>query len=295
MTSISNTSNESEFAWTVDRRWHGFPFRRHAPGFHSHLDDVVMPESMLWVMDEGHAALKWRDGGSPRSHRLVPETAVFWRKGHRLTDIDSVGPSISLAMMFPDDQVDVLLEDEAESARRRLRSVGPHLFRMDAFVLHAMRAIGNELASGCPSGAVFAESFSISMLSYLLGHWSSPSNSVPPNGAVRAVHIRLCEFIEENLGDDLSLVTLSKVVGLSPRHAARNFKLTSGISLHQYILERRIERAKLLLKHRSVTDVAMSTGFASHSHFSGAFKRATGVSPSVYSVLQPGARIDRVA
>jgi AraC family transcriptional regulator len=95
---------------------------------------------------------------------------------------------------------------------------------------------------------------------------------------------RLVEFIEENLDSDLSLNAMAGQVEISPLYLARAFKAAVGQSPHQYVLARRIERARELLRNTSmpVVDVAMAVGFSSQSHLSHWFLRQVGVSPAAY-------------
>ncbi len=95
---------------------------------------------------------------------------------------------------------------------------------------------------------------------------------------------RVLEFIEDNLEGDLSLQAMGAEVDISPLYLARAFKAAVGQSPHQYVLARRIERAKELLRNTDlpVVDVALSSGFSSQSHLSHWFIRQVGVSPAVY-------------
>jgi AraC family transcriptional regulator len=95
---------------------------------------------------------------------------------------------------------------------------------------------------------------------------------------------RVIEFIEDNLEGDLSLQAMAEEVDISPLYLARAFKAAVGQSPHQYVLLRRIERAKELLRNTDlpVVDVALSSGFSSQSHLSHWFIRQVGVSPAVY-------------
>jgi AraC family transcriptional regulator len=95
---------------------------------------------------------------------------------------------------------------------------------------------------------------------------------------------RVIEFIEDNLEGDLSLQAMAAEVDISPLYLARAFKAAVGQSPHQYVLARRIERAKELLRNTDlpVVDVALSSGFSSQSHLSHWFIRQVGVSPAVY-------------
>ena len=93
---------------------------------------------------------------------------------------------------------------------------------------------------------------------------------------------RVLEFIEEHLSEAISLSTLSAVAQLSPYHFARLFKQTFGMPPHRFHMNRRDERAKVLLANRSVTEVALAVGYAETSSFSSGFRRATGMSPTEF-------------
>ena len=90
--------------------------------------------------------------------------------------------------------------------------------------------------------------------------------------------------IEEHLGDQICLVTLARLARLSQHHFCRAFKQSFGIPPHQYHVQRRIERAKLLLADRMefVTDIALTVGYSQISSFSLAFRKITGWTPSDY-------------
>lgn len=95
---------------------------------------------------------------------------------------------------------------------------------------------------------------------------------------------RVADYIEEHMGDDIPLATLSELARLSPYHFCRSFKRSFGMPPHKYHAVRRIERAKQLLSNRelSVTAIALKVGFGETSTFTAAFHRFTGVSPSRY-------------
>jgi AraC family transcriptional regulator len=90
------------------------------------------------------------------------------------------------------------------------------------------------------------------------------------------------DYINDHLANDLSLGELAALAHLSPYHFARLFKRTTGQTLHQYVIERRVEAAKrlLLTGHLTVTEVAALVGFHDQSHLYRHFKRLLGVPPS---------------
>jgi AraC family transcriptional regulator len=95
---------------------------------------------------------------------------------------------------------------------------------------------------------------------------------------------RLRGYIEAHLDGDLTLGALAREAGVSPLYLPRAFKTAVGQSPHQYVLARRIERAKDLLRNAELTvaDVSVATGFSSQSHLSDWFARAVGIPPAAY-------------
>jgi AraC family transcriptional regulator len=91
-------------------------------------------------------------------------------------------------------------------------------------------------------------------------------------------------YIEEHLDQRVSLVTLAGLARLSQHHFCRAFKQSFGIPPQGYLLQRRTERAKVLLSDRanSITDVALTLGYAFNSSFTLAFRKITGQTPSEF-------------
>jgi AraC family transcriptional regulator len=91
-------------------------------------------------------------------------------------------------------------------------------------------------------------------------------------------------YIEEHLGEQISLAKLAALAQLSQHHFCRAFKQSLGVPPHQYQVQRRMDLAKLLLANRnnSITDIALSLGYAQISSFSSAFRKTTGWTPTVY-------------
>ncbi len=84
---------------------------------------------------------------------------------------------------------------------------------------------------------------------------------------------------------------LASVSGVSEAHFARSFKEAFGIPPHRYLLTRRIERAKALLRDtdRPIIDIMMETGWQSLGTFGRVFKDITGESPTELSTREQGA------
>jgi AraC family transcriptional regulator len=147
-----------------------------------------------------------------------------------------------------------------------------------------MQALEAELTAGGPGGRLLAESLGNVLAVQLLRHFIAPTKAGPPadgvlpKGKLRAV----MEYIHEHLDAELSLDHLAAVAHMSPYHFARLFRNSTGLPPHQFVIARRVERAKELLRERDrppLAEVATEVGFSDQSHFTRHFKRLVGVTP----------------
>jgi AraC-like DNA-binding protein len=101
---------------------------------------------------------------------------------------------------------------------------------------------------------------------------------------------RARDFMEANLRGSLTLAEIAETAYLSPHHFLRLFKQVFSETPHQYIIHRRIERARHLLLHTDtpVTDICFQIGFESLGSFSWLFHRRVGVSPETYRLQNRG-------
>lgn len=119
--------------------------------------------------------------------------------------------------------------------------------------------------------------------------WRGPRTSVTA-GMPRSQRRRVEEYVQANLAGDLRVTKLSTLVHMSPYHFVRLFKQGAGVTPRQFVIQRRIEAAKVLLtaQHRPIGDVALQVGFTSQSYFTTSFRRVTGVTPGHYRPHRAG-------
>lgn len=88
--------------------------------------------------------------------------------------------------------------------------------------------------------------------------------------------------LSERWGEAVSLSDLSRAVGLSVFHLCRAFRRLTGRTMHEYreTLRLRDSLDALQQGRRPITDIALDAGFSSHSHYTAAFRRAFGQTPS---------------
>ena len=105
------------------------------------------------------------------------------------------------------------------------------------------------------------------------------------NAAPLARHLLSArDLVDSRYADPLDLEALARAAHVSPRHFSRSFRQTFGETPHQYLLTRRIERARHLLRttDMQVGEVCLAVGFNSVGSFTTTFRRHVGVSPTEY-------------
>jgi AraC family transcriptional regulator len=132
-----------------------------------------------------------------------------------------------------------------------------------------------------PGGRLFADSLASALAARLLAlqsHKETPAARALPAWRLRHV----IEYIEAHLEDDLTLAELAGVAGFSLSHFKPLFRQATGMPVHRFVLERRVERARtrLLEGGRSMTEIALEAGFAHPSHMARCMRRVLGLSPA---------------
>jgi AraC family transcriptional regulator len=163
----------------------------------------------------------------------------------------------------------------------------PRFAILDPMLEQLAIALTTALRDGTSEDGLYIDTLSQMLAVHLARNHSSQSRPgrMPPVQAIAGWRMRrVIEYIEENLDGDLSLEAMAAEVDISPIYLARAFKAAVGQSPHRYVLQRRVERAKELLRNTElpVVDVALSSGFSSQSHLSYWFQRYVGVPPAAY-------------
>jgi AraC family transcriptional regulator len=92
---------------------------------------------------------------------------------------------------------------------------------------------------------------------------------------------RVRDYVEAHLDEGLSLTVLADIACLSPYHFSRSFKESAGVGPQRYVMQRRLERAKTLLRRtrEPLARIAQEAGFADQSHLNSIFRREMGLTP----------------
>ena len=139
-----------------------------------------------------------------------------------------------------------------------------------------------------PSDGIYADHLVRMITMHLLRHHSTRTKSIPTIHHVadtsrgRMSHVR--DLIESALGEDLALERLAREAGIAPHAFSAAFVKAFGVPPYRYVILRRVERAKTLLRNTDlpIARIAYETGFASQSHLASTFRRSVGQSPGAY-------------
>jgi len=153
----------------------------------------------------------------------------------------------------------------------------------DAQLENIAWALKAEMECGYPCGRVYVESLAVSVAARLLRfHSSRPIEPEIRNGRLSDRRLRqVLDYIEGNLSRNISLADIAGIAGLSVSHFKSLFRESMGVPTHQYLIRRRVERAKSLPGEGKlpISQIAVETGFAHQSHLARHMRRALGVSP----------------
>jgi AraC family transcriptional regulator len=248
-------------------------FELDLPGQTHHLLSLYLrPPELMGLWTEG---LDWEAVPPPGSILVLPAgraRRAYWR-----------GPTESVHVHLDPALLSRVAAEalDLDPGRVELPAVGALSHPQ---VQAAILAIDAELAGRAPGGRLLAESLANVVAVHLIRHFAPAGRALRrPRGGLSGSKLRAAvDYIEAHLDSGLSLDDLAAAVHLSPYHFARMFKISTGLPPHQYVITRRVERAKALLQgggDLTLAQVAARSGFWDQGHFTRHFKRLVGVTP----------------
>jgi AraC family transcriptional regulator len=241
--------------------------------------DFAMPKQGLSVAFVPHETVVWSVDGKCQSTSL-PAGSVFVYGDRDFVWHRRVKPSEYVNLTLDP----ILLQQIAEESG--LSSTIEHrVIFQDPTILHVAQLLRAEVLSAGLAGNLYVESLRNLLAVHLLRNHTRAF--VKPAAADQLDGLKLRQlknYIEEHLAEDLAIATLASLIPMSQFHFARAFKAATGEPPHRYVMQRRIERAKVLLAvaRLSVAEVAYQVGFSNQSHFTMQFRKAVGITPKQF-------------
>ncbi|WP_394821228.1 helix-turn-helix domain-containing protein [Pendulispora albinea] len=162
----------------------------------------------------------------------------------------------------------------------------PRFQLRDPQLEHLAWALEAELEAPAASDALYGETLAMGLAVHLVRRYRLETGArlerEDARGLSRPQRERVVDYIEAHLARSLTLAELAAVAGVSVSHFKGLFKRSTGLSVHQYVVRRRVERARVLLgrERATIARVALETGFADPSHMARWMRRLLGVTPA---------------
>jgi AraC family transcriptional regulator len=250
----------------------------------------TVPDIHLVLITHGAMHIESRDGNGPWDAFHVHENELFLTPGDgdpyelRWRSFSSE-PIQSLHIHLSADLFARTAEQIANRDPARLDLKELSGFR-DPMLAQVGLELQRELEQPTPAGQLYAETAAHMLAAHLLKHYLTTDVHVK-HYAQRLTHRqmqRITDYILAHLNEKLSLETLAQQVGFSAYHFTYLFRQTTGETPHQFVLNKRLEQARQLLKETDLplSQVALEVGFQNQSHFTQAFKSHLGVTPRHY-------------
>ncbi|MGW6491286.1 AraC family transcriptional regulator [Streptomyces sp. NPDC055056] len=241
--------------------------------FHAHYTEYAYPMHVheawtLLIVDDGAVRydLDRHEHGTPHDtvsllpphipHNGAPATADGFRKRVLYLDSSRLGDDLIGPAVDGPDLVDPVLRRRVGQLHTALSHPGDELEADSRLTLIAERLHGR----------------------------LRPAAAVGPARPDRPLAYRLRELLDARLVEGVALDEAARLVHAHPAHLVRAFSGAFGIAPHQYLMSRRVDRARrLLLDGRPPGEVAAATGFYDQSHLTRHFRRLVGVTPGRYA------------
>ena len=267
--------------------------------------DLVLTSSRSWLGDKAEG------GAFRKNHKLYVTTGggtsrtIVSTEGSRRYEGYDVAGHVSfipanrrnegiyqgkffdcVSLEIPPEWIERILEGHTLSAIEFI----PATNRFDPLIYESLVSLKEELVIQGSFGRLFAEAVASMVTLQLLRRYSNLGDAVKRStaGCLAPVALRrTIEFIEANLGNELSLDELAGFAGMPVRSFLRAFCKATGMTPHRFVMDRRIKRARELLSNTllPIADISYRTGFSSQSHFSTVFRHEVGASPARFRLL----------
>ena len=187
----------------------------------------------------------------------------------------------ALILALPPSLLDTVAEEHGFDSRRV--EIRNRFQIRDIQLENICWALKAEMEAHYPSGRLYTDSLAVSVASRLVSTYSSVAQrTITKSGGLDGRRFKqTLTYIEDHLSEDLSLSRIAALTGVSPSHFKTLFRESAGVPVHQYVIQRRIERAKdLLMQDKlSIAEIALATGFSHQSHLARHMRRSVGLSP----------------
>ena len=152
---------------------------------------------------------------------------------------------------------------------------------------HIFKLLLSEIQTGNQNGKLFIENIIAVLALHFVRNYSKEQTSklVENIGGFTGKELeKALYYIDKNMAENYSIENLAGEFGVSKFNFIKRFKSSTNVTPRQFIIRKKLERSKNLLKEASLslTDITYMLNFSDQSHFSNSFKKMYGITPSEF-------------
>lgn len=253
---------------------------------HGPTTPIPSEDAYMLVLQIGQRVHRdlWLDGRHVRTEPLDPgEVALHDLRRRPMFHV--YDPIYSLNFYLPQSSVNAWAEDLGAKRIAELNFT-PGVGIKDRVVTGIGLALLPAFERPEEASQLFIDHITLALVAHVADAFGGikASGRVSRGGLAPWQERRVKELLDANLTGDISVSLLAEACELSNWHFSRAFRQSLGVAPHQWLLQRRIDKAKDLLRAADVAlaEVATASGFADQSHFTRAFSRAIGTTPRLW-------------
>lgn len=238
---------------------------------------LTKPADIEYIIGDLHK----RTAAATGSYIVVPGSFAFTERLYSATDMIHLHIRDSIVV----EAADLIgLDQEAPDIKPAIGASDPLIATIGAL-------FNATLMGSTPLCAMQADHLARILAIRLIQNHASPSRPKrrSDNGKIGSRQLEdIDEYINENMQRQIKTDALARIAGISAGHFIRQFKHTTGVTPHQYVIRRRVDRAKYLLSQHSerLATVAMDCGFSSQEHMTYVFGNLVGMTPGAFRRLK---------
>jgi AraC family transcriptional regulator len=267
--------------------WEGFALEQYFTPAATEFPDNIKFSGHLVAMTRCKKPVQffYRGPGRIEQRMFIPDGGLGFCSSQAIERARQVGPSAAFPL-FIEDAMMMRVCEESHGGRKveLIQRNGV----VDRNLQGLLSAMADDLKAGCPAGRIFGESLATAIAAYVATKYSVFGTRFLSyrDGLSKKRLSDAIDYIQANLRSNLGVADIAAAAFMSPYYFGKLFKQSTGQTIHQYVLEQRLLKARVLLSTSAapLSEIGLSVGLANQSHFTTVFKRHFGATPRHFRV-----------
>ena len=277
--------DDSPLVSSANSLWEGFALEQYYTPPLTEFPDTIKFSGHLIAMNRSREPVRFFYRTSDRLERkvLIPDGGLGFCSSQPIVQARQIGASMTFPLFIENSMMEKVCEES--KGGRQIELIQRHGV-VDHTLQSLLSALVADLKAGCPAGRIFGESLATAIAAYVAANYSVHSARFAEyhDGLSKQRLSNAIDYIHSNLHRNLGVADIARAAFISPYYFGKLFKRSTGQTVHQYVLERRVCMAQSLLAKTDIglSEIASSVGLANQSHLTTVFKTKLGVTPRYF-------------